>query len=50
VSRLPLDQSDRRVVSIALVIVLAFALACLTIGAGVGLGVRAYLAISGVGG
>lgn len=42
-----LDQADRRVVGIALIVILAFLLACLVVGGGVGLGVFAFRMLSG---
>ncbi len=44
---LPLDQADRRIVGIGLVVVLAFLLMCLVIGAGLGAGVLAFRVLSG---
>lgn len=45
---LPLDEADRRVIGIAIIIMLAFLLVCLVIGAGLGAGVFAFYAISGL--
>lgn len=47
---LPIDQADRRVVVIGLVIVLMFFLACVAIGGGLGAGVWAFRLMSGMGG
>lgn len=42
-----LDQADRRIVGIGIILVLAFVVACAAIGAGLGLGVRMFALLSG---
>lgn len=42
-----IDQKDRRILAIGLVLLFAFLLACLAIGAGLGLGMRAYILAAG---
>lgn len=43
-----LDQADRRIVGIGLLIALAFLLGCLVIGAGLGVGVLVFRVLSGL--
>lgn len=45
-----LDQADRRVVGIVLIVMLAFLLACLVVGIGLGAGVLMFRLLSGWGG
>jgi hypothetical protein len=45
-----LDQADRKVLGVAIILVLCFALACIVVGAGLGAGVFAFRLLSGMGG
>lgn len=45
-----LDQADRRVLGVGIILVLCFLLACIVIGAGIGAGVFAFKLLSGMGG
>lgn len=44
---LPLDQADRRILGIGIILLLGFLFVCATVGAGVGIAVAAFRLLAG---